>query len=735
MINSYNDDQVPLLDFEKQPKKTRLKPWKRNIIIIASIVTFLVASVVLSWFFVVPKVAQNMANQIEITFTSLTITDPTQDSLLLITKAQIRNPGSISAKATGVNCTIWHNNQAILSLALPDLDLPANNSTDVVLNGTAAVLNQTAFVEFNQDLTRNINVTTIFKLDSQVQALGLTIGPVKIDLEIVLPGFDGLKNTTISDVDISHSTSDEIILYSTMTTYNPTFTTISPLGDLYFGLYYQDAFMGPVVVSNASLAPGANVLHTKAIIKPDNLTIAGEMMSLYFAGESIEISVVGAANSSSEPLFSHAFSGFAINNHIQVEKMELVKSFVINTLALIVDPSSRNSLTLRTDSTITIINPLGDEASLIMQSLVLHDTKVMFAQKLAGFFENFPAVVELTQVAPLSYQAKLNGTLTVDSTFDDFVTSFLSQADVPFALVSKADALSTLSIGNVTVQGVDLNQNVSIKGLKNLQGYMNIDEVSITGGFFNGIQMVLHMTINNPSDAYLDLGRVSLDLFYKGVHMGNSTLPSFIVQPGPNHNMFVQSNFVASAEHPNLAREFLQRYVAGDALQVSLSGASNATDYPYLQSGFSNFTTSLTIPPLNATLVTFALLHFDPILFLESKTIPTNMNVSNPFDTEVQMVGSNVAVLYKNESIAVLNIDFVKSGISIVMPPLSQIMTPQLPVKATTLDLPFKAFWETVYLDVVGELTLYVGPNDNSGYTATIDYAQYHIPATVAKIF
>ena len=165
-----------------------MKPWKRNIIIIASIVTFLVASVVLSWFFVVPKVAQNMANQIEITFTSLAITDPTQDSLLLITKAQIRNPGSISAKATGVNCTIWHNNQAILSLALPDLDLPANNSTDVVLNGTAAVLNQTAFVEFNQDLTRNINVTTIFKLDSQVQALGLTIGPVKIDLEIVLPG-------------------------------------------------------------------------------------------------------------------------------------------------------------------------------------------------------------------------------------------------------------------------------------------------------------------------------------------------------------------------------------------------------------------------------------------------------------------------------------------------------------------------------------------------------------------
>jgi hypothetical protein len=101
-------------------------------------------------------------------------------------------------------------------------------------------------------------------------------------------------------------------------------------------------------------------------------------------------------------------------------------------------------------------------------SLVLHDTKVMFEQKLAGFFENFPADVELTQVAPLSYQAKLNGTLTVDSTFDDFVTSFLSQADVPFALVSKADALSTLSIGNVTVQGVDLNQNVSIKGM-NLQ--------------------------------------------------------------------------------------------------------------------------------------------------------------------------------------------------------------------------------------------------------------------------
>ncbi len=168
---------------------------------------------------------------------------------------------------------------------------------------------------------------------------------------------------------------------------------------------------------------------------------------------------------------------------------------------------------------------------------------------------------------------------------------------------------------------------------------------------------------------------------------------------------------------------------------MSLSGASNATDYPYLQAGFSNFTTSLAIPPLNETLVTFALLHFDAILFLKSKTIPTNMNCSNPFNTEVRMLGSNVRVLYKNESIAVLDLDFVKAGISIVMPPLAKIQTPRLPVKATTLDLPFKAFWEIIHLDVVGQLTLYVGPNDNTGYTVTIDYAQYNIPATVAKLF
>lgn len=106
---------------------------------------------------------------------------------------------------------------------------------------------------------------------------------------------------------------------------------------------------------------------SKAIIKPENLTIAGEMMSLFFAGRSIDISVVGAANASSVPLFSQAFSGFAINNQIQGQKMELVKSFAINSLGLVVDPNSRNSLTLRTDSTVTIINPLGSEAPLVMQ--------------------------------------------------------------------------------------------------------------------------------------------------------------------------------------------------------------------------------------------------------------------------------------------------------------------------------------------------------------------------------
>lgn len=90
-------------------------------------------------------------------------------------------------------------------------------------------------------------------------------------------------------------------------------------------------------------------------------------MSLFFAGEPIDVAVIGAANASSEPLFSHAFSGFAIQNRIQVPKMELVKSFTIDSLALIVDPASRNSLTLRTGSTITIVNPLGNEAPLVMQ--------------------------------------------------------------------------------------------------------------------------------------------------------------------------------------------------------------------------------------------------------------------------------------------------------------------------------------------------------------------------------
>lgn len=66
-----------------------------------------------------------------------------------------------------------------------------------------------------------------------------------------------MKNTTISDVDMAHSTVDEIILYTTMTSYNPTYITIEPLGDLYFGLYYKDSYMGPVVVSNASLVPGS----------------------------------------------------------------------------------------------------------------------------------------------------------------------------------------------------------------------------------------------------------------------------------------------------------------------------------------------------------------------------------------------------------------------------------------------------------------------------------------------
>jgi hypothetical protein len=126
-----------------------------------------------------------------------------------------------------------------------------------------------------------------------------------------------------------------------------------------------------------------------------------------------------------------------------------------------------------------------------------------------------------SNISILGPEGSINNTLTssplripddAHDLFQAFNRNLTDSQVLDFSLVGQADAASTLSIGNTTLNPIKFNVQSHLNGLNGLRGSTTINSVDVTGGTSDHISLNIAVSITNPSSINLNTSDLTLQL-------------------------------------------------------------------------------------------------------------------------------------------------------------------------------------------------------------------------------
>ncbi|KNC50587.1 uncharacterized protein AMSG_11615 [Thecamonas trahens ATCC 50062] len=257
---------------------------------------------------------------------AVSLSQPKNDSVVVAYTARLSHAGSFPATLHGLRLAI-----AFRGSHLGDLDVG-----DVHVSGGAAVVERTdtlvpdpvVFSAFGQALVNDSAVVWQVAGTPRVCVLaGLYCRSISLTKDITLPAFGGLADVSMLVFDMDHSTPHAVVLNLVINIYNPSVVTIDPLGDLFFGIYYQDVLMGHVVVRNVVLvAHSYNHVALSGVFNPQDTVLGAEVISAYLRGDNVTVSSRAASTGivCSQHLYNDALHGLSIDTLLIGNKTALI---------------------------------------------------------------------------------------------------------------------------------------------------------------------------------------------------------------------------------------------------------------------------------------------------------------------------------------------------------------------------------------------------------------------------
>jgi len=206
-----------------------------------------------------------------------------------------------------------------------------------------------------------------------VKTMGMpvTFSDLAFSKDVLVKGFDGLKDVKILDFSMGHSTKDYVLVDVVANVSNPSFTKIDPVGDLFFNMAYKDVFMGTVTTNATVINRGFSILKMKGSFSPgkDELAVkyTNEIMSKYLQGQQTNITCT--AVNSTVGIFSQVFAGVNITASLNQGPQQLIAGMNITGMSLV--PLDNETVSLALNTTVKIVDPLGADSKVDIRKVWL----------------------------------------------------------------------------------------------------------------------------------------------------------------------------------------------------------------------------------------------------------------------------------------------------------------------------------------------------------------------------
>ncbi|KAG0247681.1 hypothetical protein BG011_001087, partial [Mortierella polycephala] len=272
----YDEREEDYHEFDEYDEVTKptSRPFykRRKYWIFCAIMTVITVAIAvpIALFVILPKVAQVILDHSTMSFKSIQITNPTNESLDMVMDGNLGNTGPFAATIKFPEpIQVFYKDTLLGSMNLPDTKASGGKGS-LYAEAAFAINDQTAFGSFSADMMNQDKFVWTLKSKVTIVALGRTVSNLELDKDLELLGMGGFPGVKILKFDLPSDAAPgqgiNLVIDTAMNNPSPIGVT---LGTIVLDIGYNGTLLGQVRATDASLLGASeSILNLTGVMAP-----------------------------------------------------------------------------------------------------------------------------------------------------------------------------------------------------------------------------------------------------------------------------------------------------------------------------------------------------------------------------------------------------------------------------------------------------------------------------------
>jgi len=511
--------------------------------------------------------------------------------------------------------TLSFGGTAFATTTLPPHAAKASVANRFDVHSVVTVTDRAAFTRFSAALLGQDSVTWHLSgragVTSTVLGVEQTVANLIFEKDITVAGAGGLRRIDVLGFSLADSTPDEVRVRMDTAALNPSVFAMSGIGAVCVNVTYNGTQVAIARTPALELRRGWTPLTFTGPFAPQSKAAREDLFGRYLGGRTALVRAEGFACEGTSPLFAGAVPAISLGVLLPGSPFPLVHSMDVIGMEL-VPQAAAGRVGLRLNATVTLNNPLGAAAGLVVEdvgmtgslfgdgvdvgTLVVPKTHVTTDSSWAepgGAAPEARAFPPAPQPLPPVAPARLNVTMRVSGEIDlhsagaanastepafaTFVDRFLLNDTVTLGVSSSSTtALETTircALGEISLR-VPLDIPATVVPAARGIPHVEVESFDIVGQAGLGLAVRIVTKMTNPSTAVVPLGgRCVFGVFGGASHvkLGEVSVANATLKPGVNVLTMTGSIDPPPAGLPFVG-EIFTNYLSGVATRVDTRG-------------------------------------------------------------------------------------------------------------------------------------------------------------------
>ncbi|OWZ03283.1 hypothetical protein PHMEG_00025018 [Phytophthora megakarya] len=529
----------------------------------------------------------------------------------------------------------------------PNMKITHGTNIETFPAATLQIGDKKTWDQFAGDMMRlpKVEYEITSTLNIHVQLLGglvrLSASDIPLKKTMKFKGMDGLRDMQITQVDMGHSTQEQVVATIKTCIRNPSITSIRPVGSLCLNAHYptlgKNTLVAHLITSEdmglpiadgqpshpycasiqgtTDMSKGYNLLELQGKMLGINAKAISGLITKYLSNVSAALTVVTCdRQATSVELYNRAMKNLTIESSLPPQKDPLVGKMFFRDISLHAPEEGKENDSVRLDTAVLVeaTSPLGPNSALTITDVHMN-VSLNGADVALGTLSTVSVDIidgKLVDRSNISAECLTELNFTEKGRgFGKFVRASIVKKKILLNLAGNMDVICHGALGRLKLSGLPLRTTALLNGMNNFHD-IKVESFSLPG---TGSTTEHHepiqtqIDIRNPSVFTVSIGTLSMDLNLNaprekfGSLQGNMSLL-------PGLNKVEMSGYLKPSEDTagrvsDAVAEFFSRYLEGDSSQVvvkitgtqyancvwmheALVGLTIATGFPGVERGF-----------------------------------------------------------------------------------------------------------------------------------------------------